>query len=115
MSRNKATVERYLDGFRTSDHAKVLSCLTDDVEWFVPGAYHLRGKDAYDAEIENDAFVGQPTIEITRMIEEDDVVMAYGTLRVERATGGFFDAESCEVFVMEDSRIRERRSYVVEV
>lgn len=106
MSRNKATVERYLDGFRTSDHAKVLSCLTDDVEWFVPGAYHLRGKDA---------FVGQPTIEITRMIEEDDVVMAYGTLRVERATGGFFDAESCEVFVMEDSRIRERRSYVVEV
>ena len=31
MSENKATVERYLQGFTESDHDKVLSCLTDDV------------------------------------------------------------------------------------
>lgn len=65
MSKNKATVQRYFDGFRNSDHAQILSCLTDDVEWFGPGAYHLQGKEAYDGEIENDAFVGSPAIEIT--------------------------------------------------
>jgi ketosteroid isomerase-like protein len=49
MSQNTATVERYLDGFRKSDHAQILSCLTDDIEWTVFGAFHLTGKQAYDA------------------------------------------------------------------
>ena len=44
MTQNQQTVQRYMDGFRTSDHALVLSCLTDDVEWVMPGAFHLRGK-----------------------------------------------------------------------
>jgi hypothetical protein len=30
MTENKRTVERYMDGFRTSDHAQILSCLTED-------------------------------------------------------------------------------------
>lgn len=31
VSRNKETVERYLDGFRRTDHAQILACLTDDI------------------------------------------------------------------------------------
>jgi hypothetical protein len=31
MSTRKAVVERYIEGFRRSDHTMVLSCLTDDV------------------------------------------------------------------------------------
>jgi hypothetical protein len=34
------------------------------------------GKDAFDKEIENDSFVGNPTITTSRMIEENDVVIA---------------------------------------
>ena len=48
MSRNTETVERYLEGFRRNDHAQILSCLTDDIEWTVFGAFHLTGKEAYD-------------------------------------------------------------------
>jgi len=36
MSRNTQTVETYVDGFRKNDHAQILSCLTDDIEWIVP-------------------------------------------------------------------------------
>ena len=43
MSRNKQTVETYLDGFRKNDHAQILSCLTDDIEWTVFGGFHLTG------------------------------------------------------------------------
>src|SRR5687768_3760397 len=43
MTPNKSTVDRYMDGFRKSDHAQILSCLTDDVEWEIPGAFHIRG------------------------------------------------------------------------
>lgn len=115
MTENKKIVEKYIDGFNRSDHNQILSCLTEDIEWTVFGAFHLKGKEAYDKEIENDNFVGSPDVTITRMVEEDNVVMAEATLKVERKTGGFMRAAMSEVFVMKDGLIKERRAYVVEL
>ncbi|MFD8686003.1 nuclear transport factor 2 family protein [Streptomyces sp. NPDC059651] len=114
MSRNKQTVERYLDGFRRNDHAQILSCLTDDIEWTVYGAFNLTGKEAYDAAIEGPGFVSPPKLEVVRMIEEGDVVMAEiaGSVAVGdentvmRMTMG-------EVFRMRDGLICERRAWVI--
>jgi ketosteroid isomerase-like protein len=113
MSRNKQTVERYIDGFNKSDHAQILSCLTDDIEWLMPGTFHLTGKDAFDKEIENAAFTGSPTVTITRMIEENDVVVAEGTVRVAWKGGGFLDAVFCDAFEMENARIKRLITYQV--
>jgi ketosteroid isomerase-like protein len=55
MSPNKQTVQKYMDAFTRTDLAEILSCLTDDVEWLIPGAFHVKGKSAFDKEIENDA------------------------------------------------------------
>lgn len=115
MTENKKTVERYMDGFMKSDHAQILSCLTEDVEWEMPGTFQLVGKEAFDKEIENDAFVGSPTITVTRMIEENDVVIAEGTVRVKKRDGGFLNAVFCDVFAMENATIRRLTSYLVEV
>ena len=38
MSANRETVRRYMDAFARGDHPEVPSCLTDDVEWVIPGA-----------------------------------------------------------------------------
>lgn len=86
MSRKKATVETYLDGFRKNDHAQILSCLTDDIEWTVFGGFHLTGKEAYDAAIEGPGFIPPPELEVVRMVEEGDVVMAELTGSVKRDT-----------------------------
>jgi len=115
MSPNKQTVQTYMDAFRRTDHAEVLSCLTDDVEWVIPGYVHLRGKVAFDGEIENDAFVGSPTITVTRMTEEDDVVTAEGSVRSAKRDGGMLNAVFCDVFVMRDAKIRQLTSYLMEV
>jgi uncharacterized protein len=115
VSENKQTIERYMDGFRKSDHAQILACLTDDVEWVIPGAFHLVGKEAFDREIENEAFVGSPSITITRMVEEADVVVAEGTVRTERRDGGFLHLAICDVFVMKDARIARLTSYLAEL
>src|SRR5688500_9358052 len=113
MSRNKSTVEKYIHGFNKSDHDQILSCLTDDIEWLMPGSFRLVGKDAFDKEIENDAFTGSPTVKIIRMIEETDVVVAEGTVRVEWKSGGFLSAVFCDVFEMEDSKIKRLTTYLV--
>jgi ketosteroid isomerase-like protein len=115
MTENKRTVAKYLDGFRESDHAKVLSCLTDDVEWVIPGAVHLAGKAAFDGEIENPAFVGSPAIEIERVVEEDDVVVAEGRVRARKADGGTLKAVFCDVFLMRRGLIRHLTSYLMEL
>jgi ketosteroid isomerase-like protein len=114
-SANKRTVEKYMDAFARSDHHQVLSCLTDDVEWVIPGAFHLKGKDAFDKEIENPAFVGSPLITVTRLTEEGDVVVAEGSVRAARRDGGYLDAVFCDVFEMRDEKIRRLISYLMEI
>ena len=115
MSANKATVEKYMDGFRKGDHELVLSCLTDDVVWEMPGFFHLVGKEAFDREIENDAFVGRPAIAITRVTEENEVVVAEGAVRSQRRAGGILNAVFCDVFVMRGGKIERVISYLMEV
>jgi uncharacterized protein len=115
MSENKHTVRTYMEAFERADHAAILACLTDDVEWVVPGAFHAVGKAAFDREIENDAFVGHPTIRVARMVEESDVVVAEGAVRSARKEGGTLNLVFCDVFVMRAAKIRHLTSYLMEV
>ncbi|MGH7241794.1 MAG: nuclear transport factor 2 family protein [Phycisphaerales bacterium] len=115
MSENKATVKHYMDGFRASDHAKVLACLTDDVVWDMPGAFHHVGKPAFDKEIENDAFEGRPEITVERMIEENDVVVAEGAVQSRLRGGAPFRAVFCDVFFMREAKIAKLVTYLMVV
>jgi uncharacterized protein len=115
MTGNKQTVDKYIDGFRRSDHEQILSCLTDDIEWEMPGAFHLIGKDAFDKEIENEAFVGSPIISVARMTEENDVVVAEGSVRTRKRDGDVLSLRYCDVFVMQAGKIKRLTSYLTEV
>jgi hypothetical protein len=84
----------------------VLSCLTDDVEWVIPGMFHIRGKDDFDKEIDNEAFTGSPNIVVTRVTEENDVVLAEGSVRAQRKNGGVLHAVFCDAFEMKLARSR---------
>ena len=114
MSRNIETVNTYLDGFRRLNHEQILSCLTDDIKWTVFGAFQLTGKDAYDKAIDGaPEFVDPPELNVVRMVEQDDVVMAELTGTVRRAAGGEMRMSMAEVFVMRQGKIAERRAWVI--
>lgn len=114
MTQNKRTVETYMDGFRRTDRTRILSCLTGDVEWVIPGTFHVRGKEEFDRHITDERFVGDPAITVTRLTESNDVVVAEGSVRVQRKDGTFLNLAFCDVFEMEDSKIRRLISYLVE-
>ena len=114
MSQNKLTVNKYMDAFNKTDHAAILSCLTEDVEWVLPGAFHKVGKVAFDKEIENDAFVGSPTIKVTRLTEENNVVVAEGNVRCTKKDGVVLKIVFCDVFEMQDAKVRRLTSYLME-
>ena len=114
MSRNIETIERYLDGFRKNDHGQILSCLTDDIQWTVFGAFRLTGKEAYDRALDGaPEFIDPPELEVVRMVEQGDLVMAELSGRARRAAGGEMRMSMAELFVMRDGKIAERRAWVI--
>jgi ketosteroid isomerase-like protein len=112
MTPNKTTVARYIDGFNALDHALILSCLTDDVEWIMHGAFHHVGKEAFDKEIENDAFEGKPVVALTRMTEENDVVIAEGTVLATKKGGEKLPLVFCDVFEMRAGKIAKLTGFI---
>jgi uncharacterized protein len=115
MTNNKKIVEKYMDGFNKSDHKMILSCLTDDVEWILPGVFHIRGKDGFDKEIENPAFKSKPIIVTTRIVEENNIVIAEGTVQAKKKDSDLINLVFCDVFEMRDNLIRRLTSYLMEV
>lgn len=113
MSARKAAVDRYFDGFRRSDHQQILGCLTDDVVWDLPGFAYLRGKEAFDREIENDQFVGSPTLSVDRLVEEDDTVVAIGEGETTHVSGKVQRFAFCDVFTFSGEAISRVESYLV--
>lgn len=113
MSARKDVVDRYMEGFRRSDHEQILACLTDDVVWDLPGYTHLQGKPAFDKEIENEDFIGSPTLTVDRVVEEADTVVAIGVGKTTHKSGDTLRFAFCDVFTFSGDLVCRVESYVV--
>lgn len=111
-SMQKEIVETYMEGFGDSDHSKILSCLTEDVVWIIHGHRKLQGKEAFDAEIENENFEGQPQIQVERMTEEGNVVIAEGTVLAKPKNQFPLLLHFCDVFEFENGKIKKLSSFL---
>jgi ketosteroid isomerase-like protein len=114
MSDNKRTVQRYIEGFRITDRETILSCVTEDVEWEIPGLFRAKGRAAFNAHIVDPGFSGNPVIDLVRMTEENDVVIAEGSVLARREDGTTLPLAFCDVFEMHNGKIRRLVSYLVE-
>lgn len=115
MNSQMEVVERYMEGFRRSDHAAVLACLTDDVVWRIHGARTTRGKAQFDDEIENPDFEGSPTLTLDRTLETGDTVVATGTGIGRHREAGSFTFAFCDLFTFRDHLIHQVDSYLVPI
>ena len=59
------------------------------------------------------AGVAPPEIDVTRMLEVDDVVIAEGFVRAKRKDGTMLNLAMCDVFEMQAGRIRRLTSYIM--
>jgi ketosteroid isomerase-like protein len=112
---HKAVVEAYLEGFRRTDHAAILACLTEDVVWVLHGYRTLRGKAAFDGEIENAAAVGPPEVHLDRLIEEGDTVVAVDTGAMTLKAAGRVAFVFAEVFTFTGDRISRLETFHLNV
>jgi uncharacterized protein len=114
MSPNKKVIETHLT---STDRSRVAELLADDVEWIewgdgVPATgVRTRGKVAYMQNLGDDEF---PT-QITRMTEENNVVVAEGTVRVIKKDGHNLTVQFCDIFELENGQIKRKSSFAVRV
>jgi uncharacterized protein len=114
MTQNQQVVDTYMDGFRRTDRAQILSCLTDDVEWEIPGAFHVRGREEFAKHIQDESFRPNPMITVSRLTESSDVVVAEGVVRTERTDGTIVKLAFCDVFEFRSGKISKLISYLME-
>lgn len=112
--KNKEIVRKVNQGFEEGDTEKILSCLADDVHWIMPGGFDLVGKNEFRKEVNNENFTGRPRITIKNEIEEGDLVAVEGEVQSEKKDGGIFDAFFFDIYRLENGKIKEMRSYVIE-
>jgi ketosteroid isomerase-like protein len=113
MSERQATVHEYMQGFRASDHERILRCLTDDVVWIIHGHRSTLGKSEFDSEIENPDFEGSPILSVDRTFEAGDVVTVTGEGTGHHRVGGPFRFAYCDLFTFSGDLIAKVDSYVV--
>ncbi len=120
MSPNKKVVESYMDALSRLDRPALLSCLTEDVErveWadgFPDSGVPQRGISAVINNIDRPADVALQT-KIIRMTEENNVVIAEGTVRIEKKEGDPVTLKFCNVFEFENSKVKRLNSFTTEV
>lgn len=71
----------------------------------------LRGKEAFDDEIENDAAVGSPTLHLDRLIEAGDTVVAVGHGEMTLKEAGRVAFVFAEVFTFTGDRISRLETF----
>lgn len=80
----------------------------------MPPHFRLNGRDAFDGAIESDETPGLPEIQIARLVEEGDVVVAEGAVQTDLRSGGRIDALFCDVFHFRGERICRLVTYQVD-
>jgi ketosteroid isomerase-like protein len=111
LTSHKEVVEAYIEGFRRGEHQAILACLTEDIVWVVHGYRTLQGKEAFDGEIENDAAVGSPILQLDRLIEEGDTVVAVGHGQMTLKESGRVAFVFTEVFSFSGERISRLETF----
>ena len=106
-------VDRYMDGFRRSDHEVILACLADDVVWHIHGVRTTRGKAEFDDEIENPAFGGSPELTVERTVGAGNVVPFTGNGQGQHREYGRFRFAYSDLLASREGLISQVDSYVV--
>lgn len=106
-------VEEYLEGFRGSDHPRILATLSEDVEWIIHGHRTTRGKEEFDQEIENPSFSGSPRLKIDRVFEDGQAIITTGEGWGTHLEHGPFHFAFNDIFTFRNGLISRVDSYVV--
>jgi ketosteroid isomerase-like protein len=110
---NKEIIREVIKGFIAFDIEAILKHVADDVQWFIPGEPSVTGKEAFAREVSK-SFNGRLEIKTTTEIADGDYVVIEGEVESSPENGTKIKADFCDIFRLENGKIKELRFYVIE-
>jgi ketosteroid isomerase-like protein len=113
MSPNKEAIEAFMAS-RGTEYARLLAEDVELVEWAdgVPAlGVRTRGKDAFVQNRGNREYSTQ----LTRMTEENNVVVVEGIARGAKKEGGSWTVRFCDIFELADGKVARLTAFGVSV
>lgn len=114
MATNKEIIRKVNEGFSEGNVEKILEHVAEDVRWDIVGISTHIGKEAFGREVKNENFEGLPLITVTTEIEEGDYLAVEGEVQCRLKGGAVFKAYFFDAYRLENGKIREMRSYLIE-
>lgn len=105
-----------MDCFNRQDWAGMLPLLSEEIErWEVGAPRPVRGHREFLAEMPPGPEVRSLRSDVARMVEEGNIVVAEGTVRVTKHDDSEIVVRFCTVFEFEGPRVRRLVAYTVVV
>lgn len=114
MATNRELIEKVNEAFGKNDFEGFLNYCADDIKWHMAGSPELKGKDAIRKSMESMEFTGLPNVCVSNIVEEGDSVVAEGTVDMTKKSGEPYHAEFCDVYFLDNGKIKEMHSYIQE-
>lgn len=111
MSNQKQIVKECNECFNRQDWAGLVSHYTDDVERYEPGSEPIRGKLAVERSMAPSPEIKSMHSEITRILEEGNVVVTEGIVRLTKTDGSAFTVAFCDLYEFEANKVRRQTAY----
>jgi uncharacterized protein len=112
MTQRKKVVERWAECFAHQDWKGMLDLFTDDVErWEVGASKRTRGKVEFENEVLPGPEVVRLGIQVGKMIEEGDMIVAEGLAQIFKKDGSEIKVQFCDIFEFEGHKVRRITAY----
>jgi ketosteroid isomerase-like protein len=112
--KNKEIVRKVNEAFSNNDMEAFISYCAEDVKWHM-NTTTATGKDGIREALEKIPFDLPPVITIKHIIADESGAACTGTIKMQSSGGDVSNALFCDVYKMEDGRINELSSYIVDI
>lgn len=112
VNNNKAILEKANAAISKGDNEGFLSQCTEETIWTFVGDKMLKGKEAVRQWMRT-AYVEPPKFNVENLIEEDDFVIAVGTISMNGEDGKIADYSYCDVWRFRNGKMDELKAFVI--
>ncbi|HEV2316151.1 MAG TPA: nuclear transport factor 2 family protein [Thermoplasmata archaeon] len=112
MTDRKRVIGQWAECFAQQDWKRMLTLFTDDIErWEVGAPNRTHGKAEFERDVLPGPEVARLGMQVDRMIEEGNVVVADGTAQVVKKDGATINIQFCDIFEFDGDKVRRITAY----
>lgn len=111
---NKQLINEFLDAFDKNDTEKILSCMTEDVQWNILGEQKIAGKEALRSFFEQNKNMIMVSSTRDHFIIDGDRASIGGEVVCKNTESGEeYDMYYCDVYELQSGKIKSMVTYSI--